>query len=385
MGADPAMILKPKFVALDSSHWEQWMEDNFSPDPQQRATATGFEKALMDQGFAILFTMHHLVELMAIEDDDVVAQRLRFVQSRSFLSWIGIAGGDERILGDITDVMTAEVVAVLEGADLQGTRDVAKGALLRSGNGTEPIPDHPGFLPFIRTWAREHTQKARTITALATWRLLPDDMPVQELMAGSMREESQISIVLQEMEKSLVAEIEKHGDKRIKDAPARAYGFLHDMLETRTKLPNTVRELVLAGYALRGIDADEIGPTATVGEMDALGTFRSQLRVAAEKVGLDFEAIKRRIRPEQLPHRIVMDALQRHGQKRDRRGGGDLYDCYLACLAVYADVVLTDRRTYEDFRQTRQKVPALKSLTGRVEKAPHYSKIPGLLAQAPTQ
>lgn len=380
------MILEPKLVAIDSCNWEQWINDNFSSDPKRRATAMIFEKTLMDQNFIILFTMHHLIELMAHENNSLVDQRLRFVQSRPFLSWIGVAHNEERTLGDITDVMTAEVMAVLAGADLKGTRDTAKKALLRSGPGNEAIPCHPDFLPDIRDWAREHAQKVRTHTALASWRVVSDDMPVQELMAGNIREKCRVPSVLQEIEKSLVTEIENHGDKRIKDAPNRANAFLCDMLEARSELPNTSpSELVLAAYATRGIDRDEIDPKSTVGDMDALGIFRGQLKVAAEKAGLDFEMIKRRIRPEQLPHRIVMDALERHGQKRDRRGAGDLYDRYLACLAVYSDVVFVDKRTCEDFRQTRRHIPMVEPLLGLVKKAQHYSDIPRLLAHPVTQ
>lgn len=62
------MIFKPQLVALDSSHWEQWISDSYSSDASDRASAAAFHQSLMEMGFTVLFSMHHLVELMAHGD-----------------------------------------------------------------------------------------------------------------------------------------------------------------------------------------------------------------------------------------------------------------------------------------------------------------------------
>lgn len=86
------MMIVPKLVALDSSHWAKWIHDAFSRDIGVRHSALRFTEDLLQLGYTILFSWHHLQELMAINDDELVASRLRFVQRMPFLSWIGSVG-----------------------------------------------------------------------------------------------------------------------------------------------------------------------------------------------------------------------------------------------------------------------------------------------------
>lgn len=62
-----------------------------------------------------------------------------------------------------------------------------------------------------------------------------------------------------------------------------------------------------------------------------------------------------------------------------RREGGELNDTSLACLAVYADVTLVDKRTLEGVRRLRRKQPGLATLLGRIERAAEFDQIPALI------
>src|SRR3569833_635387 len=155
---------------------------------------------------------------------------------------------------------------------------------------------------------------------------------------------------------------------------------MQEMLALKATIPDKVRELIAAGYQHMGIDEDEIDPGATIGDLDDLVKLRSQIRAAADMLGLDFTSVKRRVNPEQFPHRVVIEAVSRHRLRRDRREGGDLYDRYLVSLSPYTDVVMTDKRTHADYEQARRRVPALTNFTGRVERAANYCDIMNLLA-----
>jgi hypothetical protein len=377
------MILQPRLVALDRSHWEQWISDATATEAGRRENAARFSAELLAQGYTILFCMHHLQELMAHGNDDEVSRRLRFVQSVPFLSWIGIVDSDDRGLGAITDIMAAEVVAALEGLDAAGVRLAARQSLLRSGAGYEPIPDHPDFLPFIRAWSREHSDRSRTLAALAPMQFLPSGGTIRTLLDGKMRKGADLAATLKALFRKVLEEINSRGDKRITNPGGRAAAFMNEVLATRARLPDSLQELVMAGYSLQGIDADEIDPDATFAEMDALCSFRGHLRVVAEKLGLDFDRVKRRLQPDLLPHLIVLRALEGHAQERPRRQGSDLNDRYLASLSVYADVVFVDKRTREDFGRARRKESELDRLVGRVERAASYRDIPSVLNEVP--
>ncbi len=191
---------------------------------------------------------------------------------------------------------------------------MAKARLLRFGSGSDMIVGHSAFLPIVQRHAQERVEKDRTITAIAPFQFLDANVRVFDLMAREMRSDTEIKAALALQLRALTSEIAERGDQRITDAEMRAMSFLSDMLEVRRSLPDTVRELILGGYALCGIDADEIGPETTTGQMDNLMIFRGQLRVITEKLGLDFESIKHQVQPECLPHSVIRGALQKYGQ-----------------------------------------------------------------------
>jgi hypothetical protein len=372
------MILTPKLVALDTSHWNKWLRDVLSPDTSVRRGALRFRDSLLDLGYTILFCWHHLQELLAVGNKDVAASRLHFIRDIPFLSWIGTLDADG--LGSITDVMAAEALVIYQGAaEPPAVRSAAKSLLLKSGPGNSLVPDHPLFLSIMHEWAQQSADKARTITAISPIDFIDPRKKIGELMAGRIRKPDQRDRVLIAQHRAVTAEIALHGDRRITNAQQRADVFMSEVLAFARTAPPTARELVLRGLSLQGIDEDEVDPAATIEELGRLGVFRSQLRVVAPKTGIPFAMLKRRVRAEQMPHQIIVNALRVHGQKLAERKGSDLNDGYLATLAAYADVLCVDKRVEENFRRGLRKEPQLQSLVGHVEKTSDYRAIPDML------
>lgn len=126
---------------------------------------------------------------------------------------------------------------------------------------------------------------------------------------------------------------------------------------------------------MKGIEAADIGPATTLGDLDDIGIFRNQLKVAAEALGLSWPLLKQQVRMEQFPSSIIDRALRRYGQDVPERKGSELTDGHLACLAAYADLTFVDKRTKENLRQASQKSAAFASVVRAVEKAAGYSDI----------
>lgn len=372
-------MITAKIVALDSSHWAQWTRDAFSHDIQLRHAAHRFNEDLLQLGYTILLSWQHLVELMAVEDEELVAKRLRFIRELPFLSWIGTIG-EEPGLGGIVDVMAAEAVIAYQGKDAQAVRREARALLLRSGSGGDVVPDHPLFLPIMQQLAIQQADRSRTITAIAPAQFMESKKTLGELMNGSIRLPAEINRKLAIFERTLAAEITARGDRRITDPDQRASSFIQRVIDFADDLPATAREVVLNSLVASGIDEDEIDPTMAMEDLAELVLFRGQLRVVASKTGVAFQILKRRVQPDQMPHRIIGGALARHGQKPAERKGSDLNDGYLAVLAAYADVLYVDKRTAENFRRAIQKEPRLATLIGFVEKGSSYREIPARLA-----
>lgn len=272
--------------------------------------------------------------------------------------------------------MAAEALAAYRGGDdTAAVRGAARSLLLRSGPGHGLVPDHPLFLRIMQDWAQRSADRARTITAISSVQFINPKKTVGELMAGKIRSPEEVNRVLLAQQQVLAAEIVARGDRRITNANERADAFMQEVVDFPRDKPSTARELVLRGLSAQGIDEDEVSLTTTIGEVDRLGLFRSQLRVVAPKTGIPFEILKQRVRADQMPHRVIGNALRACGQKPNERKGSDLNDGYLATLAAYADVLYVDKRTAENFRRVIRKEPQLAMLTGRIEKASDYRTI----------
>lgn len=374
-------MITAKTVALDSNHWANWIRDAFSPDRVVRQDARGFAEDLLALGYTILLSCHHVQELMAHADEQIVNHRLSFIRNMTLISWIGNFG-EFSFLGGITDIMAAEVVSAFRyRGDAQTVREAAKPLLLRSGPGSAAIGDDPLLRRVMRDWAQQRADDDRTITAIAPFRFIRPETTVGELMAGKIRDPEQTRSIFTALQQALAIEITEHGDRRITDPAARAQSFIGEAEALAQDTPASARELIVWGLAKQGIEADDLHPEMTMAEVGRLGLFRSQLRVVAPNTGIPFEDLKGRVSMEQLPHRVIAHALEMNAPRLPERKGSNLNDGYLASLAAYADTLYVDKRTAENFRRATLKTPELRPLIGTVAKAASYREIPAQLKQ----
>jgi hypothetical protein len=371
------VLLQSKFVALDTNDWAAWMRDGISPDPAARSRALTFREALLQDGYVILLTLHHVQELMAHENDDIVHKRLDFIRRLPFVGYLAAANGGAGV-ASIHDVIAAEATAALSGEGLLAVRDTVKAVLFKVGTGDDVMPDPASVTRAIAEESRLHSDHDSTVAAIAQFAVIDPNTKVWDLAAQPLGDPAEVEAKLQTIGRSLSAHITERGDKRASsDADTRSAWFVENLNRIREGLPGSMKELMLESQARRGIDAAEIGPNATLANLDELAVFYNDLQVAAEKTGIPFTTLKQKVTRDQLPLRVVRDALRLHGQKRLEQPGSNLNDGYLAGLSAYCDVVFVDKRTCEDFRQARQKVPALDTLIGRIERSGgDYTTIP---------
>lgn len=373
--SDASRITSPKLVALDSSHWAKLIAAATSRDAKTRREANRFPTALLEKGYCILLSFHHLQELMAIDDEDRVTDRLDFIRRLPFLSWTGLENAEFK-LGGIVDILAAEALAAYRhGGEATSVRTTARSLLIRSGSGADIIVDDPLFAQLVGAWARDSADRARTITGIVPVQFLNPETKIGTLLSGKLRSSTDIERIVAQMQRVLMAELRARGDRRIEDADARAGAFMADVWKLRSQLPNDPRSLVLNGLELQGIDEDEIHPDMTVAELGELGIFRDQLRIVAPILDVPFERLKRCVCADQLPSRIIRSRLAEVSQELPERKGSDLNDSHLAALAPYADILYVDKRTAENFRRAFQKYPGLKELTGQVRKASDWRAI----------
>lgn len=376
------MLLRPRYLAFDSSHLIQWADAKVSSHAPRRAEAQRFEAWLAGSGQVLLLCLHHIEEMANHEVDAIAAQRLRFLASLPFVAWIGAQ--PDRAAGTVVTLFAEEVAAACgkPGATADQVRDLAKPRLIQAGSGAEMLGAEPeAWLQLRPVFA---AQAAQTRKVVAFTRVNTVDIaskPMSELISGRLRRGQDLRRQLDLIGGAFAINIDRRGDRRIDDPAALSTAFMQDVERLAGPMPPTAAELVFRVLAAQGVGSEDVRPESTVGEVLELVLFRGQLRVAAEAAGAPYADAVRAVRPDQIPSWSINQALERHLPDLPERQGGELTDTHLACLAAYADLTLVDKRTLEGVRRLRQKDPHVAGLLGRVERLARYEDAPSLFVQ----
>lgn len=373
------MLINSRLVTIDSSHWINLTKAARSASSAMREKAYAFPQRLLDRGYLLTLSWHHLEELLSIEDDAIAEARLAFIADLPHVAWIRSLD-PAQALGSILDIVAAEVQAIAAGAaTLSDVRDCAKTTLIRYGSGLDAL--EPGLWVWraLRPELIRRNHAARRLTAIAPAKFTDGAATMADLLEGRMRSPEDSRSMLAAMAKALGQEISDKGDLRIQDPQGVADEFFEEVADMAPWRASSVWDFIVQTSAMRGLDADEIKPDMTIDQIGEICVFRSKLRTVAEKLDRPWDDFRRSIRMEQCPHWVIEDSLARHRQQELRREGGDLNDGYLAVLAAYVDRLYVDKRKAENFRRATAKVAALKPLIGGVRKAANYFDIPDQL------
>jgi hypothetical protein len=150
-------------------------------------------------------------------------------------------------------------------------------------------------------------------------------------------------------------------------------------VETRQKLPNNARDLVLQSLAAMGFEKDDISTKMTVGQALDKGLFLQQMKIATADTDVSFTDLKRGVSQDRIPSWVISSSLRRYAPPLPERKGSDLIDIHLACLSPYADLTLVDKRTLEAFRRAKHANPVLGSACKAIKRAANYSDIPDMV------
>lgn len=161
-------VSQPKLVALDSGHWVTLFSDAFSSDPRARREARQFTDTLLKAGYCVLLSGRHLTELLAVDDEKSARARLDFLREIEFMSWVDTNSGIW--IGDITDVMAAEVVSALyEGGESTDVRRRVRSSVVRYGSIRDRLVDCQDLRALYQSWAQYSADRARTIESMSSF------------------------------------------------------------------------------------------------------------------------------------------------------------------------------------------------------------------------
>jgi len=367
------IIFTPRLVALDSSHWANWIAAFDSHDGRQRDAARSFHGTLLTKGWVVFLSFHNISELLAIENESKTRRRIEFVRSLPLLAWFQTPGNQSSV-GDITDIVAAEAIACCEG--LEDPREIAnraKNHLIRFGNGIEALGEDDRVWQILRPLMIQRSERDRTITAIAPFRVHDEDTTLAQLLQGQLSSPTDVERKLAAIEAKIERQVKEKGDRRIKDPSIIAKIFVREVVDKAGR-PDSVADLVVSQFIEAGLELHEIREHMTIGELSRLATFRRQLRIVAPKTDRSFQELRKSVRMERCPHWIITQDMRRHAPDLPERKGSDLVDGYLAVLAAYVDHLFVDKRTEETFRRLPKASQTLR-IVKRVSKAGKFEQI----------
>lgn len=367
-------LMTATIIAPDTSHWADWIDAAIKTPSPTRQVARDLHQRLLEKGRIPFLSWHHLEELLVIDDPENASARVAYLQSLPMMAWMRMPG--ERGLGGIVDILTAEAIAYDSGCrTMADVREHVRSRLLTTGTGIAAIGEDSWVWNVARPIMMQRRQHIGMVSALSGIRMMDERQSVAQLCKQEIRAPADRQTVIATIHRTVFSRA-KAADPRRSDAEAfeMANDFVLRIIQEMPAEDATVRQLIVDTYGRQGIDEHEIRDECTIAELSELGTFRSHLRLIAEKAGIHFERLKR-VSMKSLPSWRIADALKRHGQERPTRPGSDVHDQHLAVLAAYTDVLFVDKRTLEDFRRVKSKEPELSSLFGTVKKASVFEAI----------
>jgi hypothetical protein len=133
-------VVIPRYVALDSSHLGAVAADVAAKDQSCRRRAEVFAHALEASGGILLLCWHHLQELFSHRNEDVVAQRVAYLQSLPMVAAVASFRQDDTI-GTVLDLQCFEIATAFKNPDADAVlvRDEAANRVFRLASGAELI------------------------------------------------------------------------------------------------------------------------------------------------------------------------------------------------------------------------------------------------------
>ena len=372
-------LIKPKFIAIDSSVLGKWAADAHSDDSHTRKMAGNVLDQILLENWVPVISWHHIEELIRHPDEAIVEDRMKFLFALPHVAWIWAANGSD-LIGSVVDVEAAEIQVHLSAKyDSVKKRCLAtRDRLLRFGKLSE--------IPTIRLWRYlrpvaiymgKNQQKIASIRHSKS--NVNDNTPLSALKGKKPLSYEEAKQACQEEATKITQELIDRGDKRLSEHKAVAQDFsdkIFSLIAGKSKDGKSVFETFFEQF---GYKPNEFPEDVTIGEFKYAADRRKKLGIAIQLLGLEIESVWPKLENYRLPSEEVISAIHNSRKNAIRASGSDLNDDYLASLMPYLDAVVVDRRTYEYLMQAKKRNPRISTLIGSMVKVSSYNQLPSVL------
>lgn len=364
-------------MALDSSMINDIARDYFHEDIDKNKKAKDIINSFYNRGGILVVTWHHLEELLAHKNYNIVNCSIEFLRLLPIVA--SIKNDSEDFLGSIMHVEIKELTNILNNKNdnlkliIQKTQE----DIFNFSSGEKFLELFLEIQPILRERVLSEVNKKKEIVSISRAQSLRIGNPkLSDLKTGEINSLEKARFVLEYMEKQLANEIKVKGDKKIESAETSAKEFLSNISNDMAKsinLPSpSFEELFLKK---QNITNKEFENLKNMEEYDLLIIFKGRIKSISKNFSIENKKKVLEIEEKSCPTWLLWKELYKCRIKAERVSGSDINDAFLSGLCIYVDLTIVDKRTYEYLSQIKRKNEMLKPLIGRFEKLSTYSDI----------
>jgi len=372
-------LIIPRLIALDSSIIGNVARDFYHSNEHNQKKARRFLDYLSLKNLIPLITWHHIEELLQHNDEVIVDNRIRFIESFPMIAWF-YSINSPGIVGSILDIQATELSWLIDNPStpLEVVIQKTKDKLLKFGSGQDLVSI---FNYDEETWKQirenlAHRQdRRREIASIGHAKFIDmQSNKVSDFRNKRLRKPEETTKALDILEANLERELINHGDKKLSGHKSVAREFINEIKENGLQLchaQGNKQEIFLKSF---GIDPGEVSSDAALQDIGYTAIYKQKIRILAETFGLNYDLLKA-IKEDLCPSWLIWRELDKVLKSAHRASGSDITDKYHSVLALYADILLVDKKFREIFKQVVIRNAVIKKIINKVIKLSDYGNM----------
>lgn len=359
---------EPFLVAVDSFVLNDIAKDYFHNDPKRNKKAEEFLNELYMCGAVPVLTWHHIEEMLAHKNDEVVSKSIAFIRDLPLLAFIG----------SIVEIEYVEIATILqyESTDFAFIISSTQKEIYSFLSGIDFIDPLSSILGTIRQEVLSKTNRDKEIASISRATALRGHYEYKLSEVKNMKEytysKKATEAILADMKKNLIQELKSNGDKKMVDIEKIADDFF-----SRIELDENLSEVPMIDMIKKNSRAtdEEFNKIKTWEDLECIPIFRTRLKLISNSFPASERSRILNLKEENCPTWLLWKELYKIRVKAQRASGSDINDGFLAGLCLYTDLTIVDKRTHEYLTQIKQKSKILKEHINQFEKLSHYSQL----------
>lgn len=371
-------LIIPRLIALDSSIIGNVARDFYHSNEHNQKKARHFLDYLSLKNLIPLITWHHIEELLQHNDEVVVDNRIRFIKSFPMIAWFSSVNSPS-IVGSILDIQATELSWLIDNpsTSLEVVIQKTKDKLLKFSSGQDLVSifnyDEETWKQFKENLAHRQDRR-REIASIGHAKFIDmQSNKVSDFTNKRLRKPEETTKTLDILEANLERELINHGDKKLSGHKSVAQEFINEVKKSGLQLyhaQGNAQNIFLKSF---GIDPMDVSSDATLQDIGYTAIYKQKIRILAETFGLNYDSLKA-IKEDLCPSWIIWRELDKVLKSAQYASGSDITDKYHSVLALYADILLVDKRFHEIFRQLDRNA-VIKKIINKIIKLSDYGNM----------